>query len=191
MIPVAEQSFGDRVREARQRLRTEGGRRWTQGDLAESVGVERNTVSRWENGGVRPKDPDLLARLARTLRVSTDWLIGATPAPAASGAAAPATGSTGGATTRFTERGRGGYRGAHAELPRAAAALVADYLDRLDRAGCTREQLAGAESLLVAAARNTVASTPQEARPEHDVIADVDAAWDLVVRILRREGVRA
>lgn len=180
MIPVAEQSFGDRVREARQRLRTPDGRRWTQGDLAEAVGVERNTVSRWENGGVRPKDPDLLARLARTLRVSTDWLIGAAP---------PTPAEPGVATSHLREPGasRGGSQGT---LPSAAAALVADYLDRLGRAGCTREQVAGAESLLVTAARNTVATTPAADRGERDVMADVDAAWDLVVRILRRDGVR-
>lgn len=181
MIPAAEQSFGDRVREARQRLRTEDGRRWTQGDLATAVGVERNTVSRWENGGVRPKDPDLLARLARTLRVSTDWLIGA---PGGQSGAAP--------TSRFNEGGRGGYRGdqAPATVPDDVAELVANYLGRLERAGCTREQVAGAESLLVSAARNTVASVPLDSRDVPDVMADVDAAWDLVVRILRREGVR-
>lgn len=185
MIPVAEQSFGDRVREARQRLRTGDGRRWTQGDLAEAVGVERNTVSRWENGGVRPKDPDLLGRLARTLRVSTDWLIGAAP-PVAAAPGVP--------TSHVREReGNGGGSVATlpaGALPARAAALVADYLGRLERAGCTREQLAGAESLLAAAARNSVASTPAAERAEHDVMADVDAAWDLVVRVLRRDGVR-
>lgn len=182
MIPAAEQSFGDRVREARQRLRTETGRRWTQGDLAAAVGVERNTVSRWENGGVRPKDPDLLARVARTLRVSTDWLIGtaAPPGPADAGAA-----------TSHVREGAARDGRSPGALPARAAALVADYLGRLDRAGCSREQVAGAESLLVAAARNAVSTTPAVERDERDVIADVDAAWDLVVRILRRDGVRA
>jgi len=67
-------AFGDRVRQARQRIRTPGGGRLTQGDLALAVGVERNTVSRWENSGVRPKDPQVVRKLAEVLQVSMEWL---------------------------------------------------------------------------------------------------------------------
>src|SRR5665213_3028355 len=68
-------TFGDRLRSSRQRLRP-GGRKFTQGDLAKAVGVERNTVSRWENGGMLPKDPAVIASLADVLGVTADWLIG-------------------------------------------------------------------------------------------------------------------
>ncbi len=69
------ESFAQRLRSARTRSRTTDGQRWTQKSLATAVGVERNTVSRWENGGMLPKDPVVLARLARILGVDTEWLI--------------------------------------------------------------------------------------------------------------------
>src|SRR5580698_10194568 len=68
-------SFGDRVRISRERMRTPDGRRWTQGDLAKALDVKRNTVSRWENGGMLPKDPAIIAALTRVLHVSADWLL--------------------------------------------------------------------------------------------------------------------
>ncbi len=68
-------TFGDRLRSSRQRLRP-GGRKFTQSDLAKAVGVERNTVSRWENGGMLPKDPAVIGSLADVLGVTADWLIG-------------------------------------------------------------------------------------------------------------------
>src|SRR5580698_4007947 len=68
-------SFGDRVRMSRERMRTSDGRRWTQGDLAKALDVKRNTVSRWENGGMLPKDPAVIAALTRVLHVSADWLL--------------------------------------------------------------------------------------------------------------------
>ena len=40
----------------------------TQGDLAQIVGVERNTVSRWENSGVPPKDLAVVAKLGDLAR---------------------------------------------------------------------------------------------------------------------------
>src|SRR5579872_5730275 len=67
--------FADRLREARQRIRNPSGSRMTQGDLAKAVGVERNTVSRWENSGVRPKDPAVIARLADVLHVTMEYLV--------------------------------------------------------------------------------------------------------------------
>ena len=68
-------AFADRVRAARQQIRTKTGGRMTQGDLAAAVGVERNTISRWENQGIRPKDPDVMQRLADALRVRMEWLV--------------------------------------------------------------------------------------------------------------------
>ena len=174
----AEQSFGDRVREARERIRTASGRRMTQGELAEAVNVKRNTVSRWENGEVQPKEPAQLLRLARVLRVPTDWLIGGSTAVP-------------GGATQLGEGHVADYpRSTSTELPAAATSVVAAYLERLARAGCTPAQRAAAESLFVAATRNGISRTPLEARGDGDVVADADAAWDLIVGVLRRDGVR-
>lgn len=172
------ESFSERVRSTRQRLRTDTGRRWTQGDLAAAVGVERNTVSRWENGGVMPKDPATIARLARTLGVTTDWLIGE-PAAIGTPTTAPA--------LRVAEgRGRKGRSGSAIRI----AGVMRGYLERLREAGCSEAQLNGAEELMVSAAENTIASEPYTDRAESEIIADVDSAWDVIVRILRREGLR-
>jgi transcriptional regulator with XRE-family HTH domain len=67
--------FATRLRDARRRTRTAAGRRMTQADLATAVGVERNTVSRWELGRV-PRQREVLERLAGVLGVSPEWLLG-------------------------------------------------------------------------------------------------------------------
>lgn len=179
-------SFADRLRASRQRLRTSDGRRWTQGDLAAAVGVERNTVSRWENGGILPKDPAVLAALARNLKVTTDWLLdGFTPA-LRDGA------EPGSALKEGASSGRG-YRPdslALAAFPAGAANLVRGYLRRLSRAGCSPDQLRGAESMLLAGATQQVGSRSFDERSDAEILADVDAAWDFVIQVLRREGIR-
>ncbi|MGI8510160.1 MAG: helix-turn-helix domain-containing protein [Gemmatimonadaceae bacterium] len=179
-------SFAERLRASRQRLRTSDGRRWTQGDLAAAVGVERNTVSRWENGGILPKDPGVLAALARPLKVTTDWLLDGF-APASPDAVEPRSALKEGANA-----GRG-YRPdpvALAAFPAGAADLVRGYLRRLSRAGCSPDQLRGAESILLAGAMQQVGSSPFGERSDAEILADVDAAWDFVIQVLRREGVR-
>lgn len=178
------ESFGNRVRSSRQRLRMPDGRRWTQGDLAKAVGVERNTVSRWENGGMLPKDPAIIAVLARVLRVSTDWLLG--------GLGIPHT-QTGSETV--LERPRypyGGERFSSAEsLPPGASDLVLRYLERLMSLGCTQMQVAEAERLMVELAQHNLSERPFSQRDSSEVQQDVDAAWDFVVQVLRRYGIRA
>ncbi len=39
-------------------------------------------------------------------------------------------------------------------------------------------------------AENRVSSMAPRDRSEEDVMADIDAAWDVIVRVLRREGMR-
>jgi transcriptional regulator with XRE-family HTH domain len=170
------ESFGDRLRSSRQQLARKG-RKLTQGDLARAVGVERNTVSRWENGGMLPKDPAVIGSLAVVLEVTADWLIGGDRPPAT--------------TTQLHEGAAGQYLDpAINELPARARAVAVGYTDRLRAAGCAESQLRAAESLMLAGARNRVASTSLDERAESDVCADIDAAWDMVVQILRREGIR-
>lgn len=47
----------------------------TQGDLANRVGISENQIWRYENADVQPK-AEVIARLARELDVSTDYLLG-------------------------------------------------------------------------------------------------------------------
>ncbi len=177
-------SFGDRLRLSRQRAR-QAGRKLTQGDVAAAVGVERNTVSRWENGGMLPKDPVVIASLAELLDVTADWLIAGERAAVVAGTSvvSPA--------AELRDGSRGQYLDpATDELPHRVRAVAIGYLDRLRQCGCSIEQLRGAEALLLAGARNRVSSKRPEARSNDEMSADIDAAWDMVVQILRREGVR-
>lgn len=159
----------------------QGGRKFTQADLAKAVGVERNTVSRWENGGMLPKDPGVIASLADVLGVTADWLIG--------GDRRPHPGR--GAVDRIHERaGAPRVDRAARGLPDRASAVVSGYLARLAAAGCSSAQIAGAEDLLLFAAYNKVSALALNQRTDEQLSADIDAAWDLVVRILRRDGIR-
>jgi transcriptional regulator with XRE-family HTH domain len=170
------EALGDRVKSAREGRRA-GGKRLTQTGLAKAVGVDRNTVSRWENGAMTPKDPATLAALAEALGVSLEWLISGDPMAF--------TGSNvhEGASAHYSDP-------EVARLPLRARALLVGYLDRLARSGCLEPQLRGAEALLIAGAHNSVSSVDIGERSDEDISADIDAAWDVVVRILRREGIR-
>lgn len=59
--------FGKRLKGLRQ------DREMTQGELAEAVGVERNTIGRWETETFEPRLSDLL-NLAKVLNVSVEEL---------------------------------------------------------------------------------------------------------------------
>jgi transcriptional regulator with XRE-family HTH domain len=72
--PVGGKGFGARVRESREALRDENGRRMTQSGLADAVGVTKNTVSEWERGRP-PRELAKLSKLAEVLRVDTQWLL--------------------------------------------------------------------------------------------------------------------
>jgi hypothetical protein len=79
---------------------------------------------------------------------------------------------------------------ATAELSSRPRSVAIGYLNRLRASGCTPAQLRAAESLLLAGARNRVSAKPIDERDDADVCADIDAAWDMVVQILRRDGIR-
>jgi transcriptional regulator with XRE-family HTH domain len=68
VIRTREQ-IGDRIRSLRRSSRI------TQDELCEAVGVDRKTISRWENGH-HPMDVDDAARIARALAVPLAWLFG-------------------------------------------------------------------------------------------------------------------
>lgn len=48
---------------------------WNQVQLAEKIGVTKQTVSNWENENIQPSI-DMLIRLAKLFHASTDYLLG-------------------------------------------------------------------------------------------------------------------
>ena len=52
---------------------------WTQVQLAQKLGVTKQTVSNWENDNIQPSI-DMLVKLSKTFNVTTDYLLGLTPA---------------------------------------------------------------------------------------------------------------
>ncbi len=51
---------------------------WTQVQLAQKLGITKQTVSNWENDNIQPSI-DMLVKLAKTFNVSTDYLLRLTP----------------------------------------------------------------------------------------------------------------
>ena len=68
-------SLGDRVRELRERDKM------TQGELAVQIGTSASTLSRIEKGEIESPGSDIVVKLARVFRVSTDFLLGITDYP--------------------------------------------------------------------------------------------------------------
>ncbi|MET4696082.1 helix-turn-helix domain-containing protein [Endozoicomonas lisbonensis] len=54
-------------------------RNWDDQDLAEEVGVDKSTVSRWLSGEQEPKNLTELVNLADRLGITTDELLGRKP----------------------------------------------------------------------------------------------------------------
>lgn len=48
---------------------------WSQVQLAEKLNISKQTVSNWENENIQPSI-EMLVRLAKVFRVSTDYLLG-------------------------------------------------------------------------------------------------------------------
>ena len=66
--------LGQRIQELR------SGCGWSQVEVAKRLQVAKQTVSNWENGNIQPSI-DMLVRLARLFRVSTDYLLGIEDVP--------------------------------------------------------------------------------------------------------------
>ena len=174
--------FADRLRQARQRQRSSSGQRMTQGDLASLVGVERNTVSRWENSGVRPKDPEVIAKLADVLRVSMEWLVGSSDEAL----------DPGGSRPRVVEGGAPAYAPRTEPdplLPLQVYQAVHAYRARLQAAGCTADQTQEAERLLLDGAQNRLRRVHPRARPVQVMLDDLEQVWRYIVHVLATEGV--
>jgi transcriptional regulator with XRE-family HTH domain len=68
-------TFGERVRELRR------ARKWTQNDLADRLGLDRTTISKWERQGGSEPDIATIDKLANVFDVNTDYLLGRTNDP--------------------------------------------------------------------------------------------------------------
>lgn len=51
---------------------------WTQVQLAQKLGVTKQTVSNWENDNIQPSI-DMLIKISKIFNVSTDYLLGLAP----------------------------------------------------------------------------------------------------------------
>ena len=63
-------NLGERVHLLRRRLG------WTQRELGEAAGINTNTIARIERSDVKDPGGQMVARLARALRTTTDYLLG-------------------------------------------------------------------------------------------------------------------
>ena len=54
---------------------------WTQVQLAQRLGVTKQTVSNWENDNIQPSI-EMLVKISGIFNVSTDYLLGLTPTSA-------------------------------------------------------------------------------------------------------------
>lgn len=66
----AHSTLGERVHLLRRRLG------WTQRELGEAAGINTNTIARIERSDVKDPGGQMVARLARALRTTTDYLLG-------------------------------------------------------------------------------------------------------------------
>ncbi|MGN0378791.1 MAG: helix-turn-helix domain-containing protein [Butyrivibrio sp.] len=60
--------IGQRVKEARNL------KGMTQYELAEKIGVSKDTIRNWEKGRSRPDNDDIYVRIAEVLNVTSDWI---------------------------------------------------------------------------------------------------------------------
>ena len=68
-------TIGERIRELRV------ARKWTQNDLADKLGLDRTTISKWERQGGSEPDVATINKLADIFDVNSDYLLGRTNTP--------------------------------------------------------------------------------------------------------------
>lgn len=164
---MTEQSFGATLRHLIETRVSPTGRRWTQGDLAAAVGVERNTVSAWLNRGVVPRDPDVLSHLAELFGTTVDQLLGRVAL-----AQEPPN------TPRVA-----------AGLPYRVRVWLQGFLLEITKAGATEEEVEEARQLLTSPEVFVYFSggAPKEF-DEDDVLDGMEALGEVVRRTLRKRG---
>jgi transcriptional regulator with XRE-family HTH domain len=138
----------------------------TQGDLAEAVGVERNTVSRWELGVV-PRDQQTLESIARALGTTVEYLLGDEAAPNGAGSAVP---------SDFSPRAR---------------AFVLRFLAELTEAGAVEEELTSARNILTRPDNYTYNfDGTRQQMTDDDHLLELEAMADAIRLLLTRRRER-
>jgi transcriptional regulator with XRE-family HTH domain len=66
---------GERIRELRK------AKKWTQQELADKLGLDRTTISKWERQGGSEPDNATITKIADIFDVSTDYLLGRVTSP--------------------------------------------------------------------------------------------------------------
>ena len=137
--------------------------------MAQQLGVHVMSVSQWERGVNIPEEPRL-AKLAE--------LYGADPASLRYGAT-----RAGRERTTYTPN-----PSLRRRLPLRVYERVLDYIHQLEAAGVSEEQIDEAERLMIDGAFNKLNKRDVRQRSEDELITDIDAAWDFITFVLRREG---
>lgn len=127
------------------------------------------TLSEWERG-VRRVPAEAMTRLTALYGLRIDDLV-------------PSSGSA----SRVSENVS---RGTYGRLPPPVYEVVHGYLAQMEKAGCEPAQIDEANRLMVEAAFNKINKRDPRERAVEDLITDIDAAWDFVRSVLRREGKR-
>lgn len=154
---------GDRLCATRQ------GRQPDAGGSGGCLGVHVMSVSQWERGVNVPED----ARLAKLAK-----LYGAEPASLRYG-------------TTHAARERTPYTPNPAlrrRLPARPYERVLAYLHQLEAAGVAEEQIDEAERLMIDGAFNKLNKRDVRERNADELMTDIDAAWEFIAFVLRREG---
>lgn len=155
--------LGERLRAARRTANL------TQAEVAQRLGVHVMSVSQWERGVNVPEE----ARLAKLA-----LLYGAEPASLRYGAT-------------HVSRERTMYTPNPAlrrRLPARPYERVLGYVRQLEEAGVTEEQIDEAERLMIDGAFNKLNKRDVRERTEDELMTDIDAAWEFIAFVLRREG---
>lgn len=160
---MSKNELGDRLRAARRAANL------TQADVARQLGVHVMSVSQWERGVNTPEE----ARLAKLAE-----LYGAEPASLRYGAA-----HVGRDRTVYTPN-----PALRRRLPPRAYSRVLEYVHRLEAAGASEEQIDEAERLMIDGAFNKLNKRDVRERSEDELITDIDAAWEFIAFVLRKEG---
>ncbi|MFL5481121.1 MAG: helix-turn-helix domain-containing protein [Gemmatimonadaceae bacterium] len=159
---ILEASLGERLRRAKR------GAKKSNKEIAKVAGVHPVTVSEWFRGQ-RPRD-DTLEKVADFLGVDRNWLINGQRPPELSNDFTP--------STNLRKR-----------LRPAPYARVYEHIEKMQRAGCSVDQIELAERTMIDSAFNQLNKRDVRDRTDEDMIMDIDSAWQWIKEVLSRSGV--
>lgn len=172
--------FGARVREGREAKRKDDGKHWTQRDLADAVGVDENTVGNWESGRTEPSIPTKRA-VAAALGVLFEWVNGEIESDYR-------VVTVDRSATVVRDESRSFYQSPPQRLPPRAYELVYGYLDQLERAGFSEDEVDWAKEFLTNTAYNKINARGPGERSEEELIIGIKAGWVFIKDMARSAG---